>query len=108
MEELHVKPELWFETEIDGCLYKCKIKKHGYTYASIHVKQIIGMKQRMKYYVVGPIINLPIFKTITRSHRDDNVDPVIEYKTAYPATFIKPIIRHIINSFPNPSHSYKI
>ena len=108
MEELHVKPNYWFETEINGCLYKCKIKRYGYTFVSIHVKQIMGMKQRMKYYFFGPIINVPILETITRSHRDDGIDPIIEYKPSYKAKGIKMVIEQIIEQKPNKKHSYKI
>ena len=108
MERLYVKPKLWFETEIDKHIYKCKIKRHGLTYATIHIKEIVLFKKTKKYYFFGPIIDKPIYETITRSHRDDNINPVISYEDYYEGNYIKTIIKAILQQKPNPKHSFKI
>ena len=108
MEELYVKPHLWFETEIDGRLYKCKIKRRGWSYATIHIKERMGIKKRKQYYFFGPMIDAPVFETITYSHRDDGLDPVMDYRTSYTATLIKKVIKQIVYQKPSTKHSYKI
>jgi hypothetical protein len=107
MEELYVKPHLWFETEIDGRLYKCKIKGYGYNYATIEIKKMVAVKRKKKHFFFGPMIDDPIFETITSSHRDDGIDPVMVYKYSYKATFIKKIVAQIVEQRPN-THSYRI
>jgi len=108
MEELYVKPGYWFEAEINGKNYKCKIKKWGYTFATIHVKHKIGFKRMKKYFLFGPMIDMPVFETVTRSHRSDGVDPVMEFQSFYKAKGIKMIIEKIIEQKPPRKHSYKI
>ena len=108
MEELCVKPHYWFETEIDSRLYICKISRHGYSFGTIRIKERMGIKKRKQYYFFGPMIDVPVFETITFSHRGDDLNPVIDYRTYYTATFIKKVIKEIIEQKPNPSHSYKI
>ena len=108
IEELYVRPHRWFETEINGRLYKCKISRRGFTFGTICIKERMGIKKRKEYYFFGPMIDAPVFETITYSHRDDCLDPVMGYKTSYTATFIKQVIKQIIEQKPNPKHSYKI
>ncbi len=108
MEELYVKPHLWFEAEIDGSLYKCKIKRYGYCYATMKIKKMVALKRKKKHFFFGPMIDDPIFETITYSHRDDGIDPVMEYKSSYKATSIKKIVAQIVEQRPSTTHSYRI
>lgn len=108
MEELHVKPHLWFETVLDGRLYKCKIKRYGLGYATIRIEERSGIKKRKKYHFFGPMIDEPFFDILTKSHRDDDLDPIMNYRTSYKATYIKKIIKQIVDQKPSIKHSYNI
>jgi hypothetical protein len=106
--EKYVKPHYWFEAEIDNVTYKCLISIHGFSYATLEIKKLFGYKKRKKYFLFGPITDYPMFETITYSHREDGLNPVIDYKPSYAAFYIKNIIKQILKQNPNPSHSYKI
>jgi hypothetical protein len=107
-EKLYVQHNRWFETEINGTTYRCKIQDYGYSYSTIKIQQFMGHKKRKKYFFFGPMITVPVYKLLTDCHKSIAIHIVVPRRTMYESGYIKGVISKILECSLLGTHSYKI
>jgi hypothetical protein len=83
------------EDKETGKTYKMRIEDHGWTFSTIRLYEIVKYT-RPRFYFFGDSIEDTKQVLITRSHRSDNLCPVVEKRPYYSKEKVKEILRDLL------------
>lgn len=103
----YVHHNKWFNVHFGDAIFQCKIVDHGYSYGTMWIRRLQKMKKRKKYFLFGPEIEVPVYVTITFSHKGDNIPIGIDKQKYYSSYHIKQKVESILRYFPITSGAYE-